>query len=153
MCFVDLEKAQGQVLWVFKRCWFFFFFYFNDVFSVSFWESGGKLVHIFCLLSSSVLRHSTDPHQIVPNCDTKASFPVTIFVFFLRFSKYYSYFYSWPRAPPHTWLAIILYWLTLGYFYSSAHMSIIHVPICVRFKTSAVPLSDLTQSLSMKPAG
>lgn len=63
------------------------------------------------------------------------------------------YFYSWPCAPLHARLAIILYCPAFGYLYSSAHTSIIQVPICVRFETSAVFLSDLPQSLSMKPAG
>lgn len=46
---------------------FFVFLPFDDVFSVSFQEAGGKLAHRFCFLSSSVLRHLSDPHQIVPD--------------------------------------------------------------------------------------
>lgn len=61
--------------------------HFNDVFSVSFWEAGGKLVHAFCFLSSSVLRHSADRQQIVPNCNTQAIFPITIFVYFMIFKR------------------------------------------------------------------
>lgn len=107
-------------LW--RICWLFFFvvfMHFNNVFSVSFREAGGKLVHTFCFLS--ILRHSADPHQIVPNCSTQAIFPVTIFVDSRIFKRLFLHIStnSWPCAPPHTWLATILLYTTptLGYFF------------------------------------
>lgn len=130
--------------------------HFNDVFSVSFREAGGKLVHTFCFLS--FLRHSADPHQIVPNCNTQAIFPVTIFAYFRIFKRLFLHIStaSGPCAPPHTWLSFCCILPHCWLFLSSAHMSIIRVPICVicvSFEISAVSLSDLTQSLPIKPAG
>lgn len=95
------------------------FMHFNNVFSVSFREAGVKLVHTFCFLS--ILRHSADPHQIVPNCSTQAIFPVTIFVDFRIFKRLFLHISTnnWPCAPPHTWLGTILLYTTptLGYFF------------------------------------
>lgn len=103
----------------------FVFMHFNNVSSVSFREAGGKSVHTFCFLS--IFRHSADPHQIVPNCNTQAIIPVTIFVYFRIFKRLFLHIStnSWPCAPPRTWLATILLYTTpllvISFFSSYVH--------------------------------
>lgn len=104
---------------------FFFLMHFNNVFSVSFREAGGKLVHTFCFLS--ILRHSADPHQIVLNCNTQAVFPVTIFVYFRIFKRLFLHTSAntWPCAPSPTWIATIFLYtnplLVISFFSSYVH--------------------------------
>lgn len=114
----------------------------------------GRLVLNWCTHSVSWASYVIQLILTRLNCSTQAIFPVTIFVDFRIFKRLFLHIStnSWPCAPPHTWLATILLYTTptLGYFFLQLICPSSACPSVWVWKSL---LSDLTQSLPIKPAG
>lgn len=120
----------------------------NDVFSVSFHESGGKLVHTFCFLRSYVIQLILTRLFWAFIVIHKPSFEL-LFLFFLFFFSWFSkyYFCSWPCAPPHTLASSyhsILPHFGLFVFFSS-HVRHPHAHLCEFRNAFCIPVRSLPE--------